>query len=358
MPTNRVTVTNQVQLQTALNNAATQPISYIDIEVDKIVLSSPLILPKTLGSPGNQLIINGAGCTLEAAIGGGLVYLMQVDPPVNVPQASTMISNRFILRDITFNGRNTLINGLELSATRGSEIHDCRFIGCSVGINLLYAPMTRITNCYFNGMSGIGINVNYLFNNLINDPTLGSNHTRVEQCTVVNNSGSLAGVYVNSSSNVVLDQINFESINPEHHVYFNSNFQSSANNIVMRSLYFKTSAIQSAIRLLLTDGYAQISNVSHFTQQVLIDAESQSDYPKVYVEYLSNLPAGTQFKTGGQCAASDVIWSFYETQDGANIFLPTYWVGGNVPQYRYSEYFDNSKGIVTNYMKVNNNVIS
>jgi hypothetical protein len=359
MAANRgVAVTNQVQLQTALDNAQSQAISYIDIAVDKITLTSPLIIRQTIGSPGNQVIINGAGCTIEAAIGSSLSYLMQVEPPTNQAQAASMLSNRFILRDITFNGRNNNTIGLELSATQGSEVHDCRFIGCSIGLNLLYAPMTRVTNCYFNGSSGISVNISFLFNNQVNAPTLGSAHTRVEQCTIINKSGSLAGVYISSSGNVVLDQLNFEGVNPDYHVYFSSNFQAAANNIVMRNLSMKTSAIQSAIKLLLTDGYAQISNVSHYTDQVLIDAEAQANYPKVYVEYLSNITSGTQFKTGGACGASDVIWSFYETQDGANIFIPTYWVGGNVPQYRYSEYFDNSKGIVTNYMKVNNNVIS
>lgn len=359
MPTNRVSVTNQVQFQTALNNAAVQPISYIDIEVDKILLTSPLILPQTLGSPGNQLIINGAGCTLEATVAGAITHLMKVDTPGSQITANNMLANRFIIRDLTFNGRNANTIGLELHATSGSEVHDCRFVGCSTSFTAQYSPGTRVTNCFSSNAAGIGFEFtkgNYP--GQLQSKFLGSPNSRLEQCRVHHPASSYAAVNIIASGNVVLDQVTSDKGSPQYHIYFDSNSYDGANTVVMNNLQLYTAATTAGIKLKLYDGYAKINNLIHYSDQILIDAESQFDYPKVYVEYMPNITSGTIFKTGGQCGASDVIWSFYETQIGEDIFSPTRWDGNNVPVYRYSEYFNNSKGIVTNYMKVNNNVIS
>ena len=99
---NKVIVTNESQLQTALTNAATQPISCITIEDDIIELTAPLVLPKTLNARSKQLIIEGNGTTLAPNIGSTLTHLMRRTPANQTEALNTMQSHAFFFRNINF----------------------------------------------------------------------------------------------------------------------------------------------------------------------------------------------------------------------------------------------------------------
>jgi len=86
----------------------------------------------------------------------------------------------------------------------------------------------------------------------------------------------------------------------------------------------------------------------------LVSAESAGGYPHLYVENVPWISTGTRFETLG----ASVVWSFNEVAQGENIFTISRWNNGVVPYFYYSEYFNESKGIITNLMKVNNKTIS
>lgn len=389
MPTNRVTVSNAVQLQQALTDAATQPISVIRIDQDIINITTPLILPSTLFTPGKHLVIQGNGTTIQPNVPGAVTHLMRVNNPqspnaLDYGTANTMLNNRFTIQDITFNGRNSNVVGLELTATKQSEIRNCRFIACNAkSISLLYAPETRVLGCYSFGCSGIGIEVaQAILSNvppvMQNQGLFGSPFTRIQNCIIENESGTFAAISVVGSGNCIISQFISRPKAPRYHIYFDSNGYVDANSIFIDNVSFEVgppapiqpvgviSTTGAGIKLKMLGGFAKISGIvtnGYSTVAPLISAESsltnpQATLPRVFVEHYPIIYQNIKFETGGACSDDNVIWSFFDVDDGRNIFVPSRWVNTVVPTYRKSEYFDNSNEIVTNSMKVNNNVIS
>lgn len=376
MPTNRVTVSNAVQLQQALNDAAVQPISVIRIDQDIINVTTPLVLPAALFTPGKHLVIQGNGTTIQTSVpgpGGPTHLMVRENPlapnPLTLGLASTMLLNRFTIDDITFNGRNSssLVGLVELTASRSSTFRNCRFINGPNGLKLMYAPETRIIGCFTTNITGISFNINkVLLSGIPNTSMYGSSFTRIENCVVNNTSGSFAGVNLVASGNCVISQhmsIGAANDNPQYHIYFDSNSQRLANSLFIDNILLDNAATLAGIRLEMFGGYAKISGIVNDYDQIVISADSQlvnpqATKPRVFVEHYPIITGGTTFESGKGCAPGDVIWSFFDVDDGRNIFLPTRWERANVPTFRKSEYFDNSNEIVTNSMKVNNNVIS
>ena len=365
MALNRRIVTNAVQLQQALNDAATQPISIIQIDEDLIQLTAPLLIPGDLFAPGKHLIIEGNGCTIQPTVANavGVPYLMHTDIPPNQAIATQIVQNRFTIKDITFNGRLSNLTCLELIATSHSSVINCRFLNAPTGLRVRYAPHTRVINCFARAITGIGIDINQATFGAFNpSKQFPSPFSRIENFEMENESSTFASIQVIASGNCIISQFTSTTKNPLHHIYYDSNFFNEATGIMIDNVSFNR-ATRSAIKLLMNGGYAKISGVINNVNQVLIDAESQvttpgKTYPRVYLEHYPDITSGTQFKTGGGCGASNVIWSFFDVDEGRDIFIPTRWVDSNVPTHRYSEYFDNNKEIVTNSMKVNNNIIS
>jgi hypothetical protein len=85
--------------------------------------------------------------------------------------------------------------------------------------------------------------------------------------------------------------------------------------------------------------------------------------PHLYVENIPFMHNNVKFETVGgiilgctPAVPSDVVvWDFKEIYDGQNIFSATRWIGGYVPYYRYAEFFNESKKIITNSITVNGN---
>lgn len=376
MPTNRVTVSNAVQLQQALNDAAVQPISVIRIDEDAINITAPLVLPAVLFSPGKHLVIQGNGTTIRPNVPGpgGPTHLMVRDnplspAPLNLGTASNMLLSSFTFDDISFNGRNSssLLGLVELTASRQSTFRNCRFLNGPNGLKLMYAPETRIIGCFVTAISGIGFDINKaLLSGVGNTSRYGSRFTRIENCVVNVQSQMFAGVNLLASGNCVISQhMSIGNINdsPQYHILFDSNSQQLANSIFIDNILLDVPALQAGIRLEMFGGYAKISGIVSDYDQIVISADSQlvnpqATKPRVFVEHYPRITDGTTFESGKGCAPGDVIWSFFDVDDGRNIFVPNRWERLNVPLYRKSEYFDNSNEIVTNSMKVNNNVIS
>jgi len=356
-------------LQTALNNAATQNISMIIIEESTIQIATPLIIPNDLFAPGKHLIIEGNGCSISPAVAGALSYIMQMNTTF---QPGTILKSRFTFRNITFNGRSGAlpITGLELTGTLQSELVNCKFINCATGLKLQYAPHTRIIGCSAKNITGIAIDINKFSNN-----TQGSPFCRVENFTVDQRAGMFAAINLLASGNCKISQ--YSSIGPvnnqpEYHIYFDSNNFDDANSITIDNVNFNTAANIAAISLTMLGGYARITDIVSNIDQVLVEASDQqtagqATKPRVYLSHYPRISSGTQFRTGKGCTAEDIIWEFFDVtgdpgnSGGREIFFTSRWWLARVPDHRYSEYFQSptqNKEIVTNSMIVNTNVIS
>ena len=354
MPANRVNVNNQSEFQTALNNASTLPRSCIEITNDLIELTSPLVLPKSLNTQSKKLIINGNGATIRPAAGVTLPALMQRVPANQSEALNVMQSQAFIIRDLMFDGRGTTTIGLDLAATYASAIENCSFKSLQTGLHLRFALMTRVVNCLTNAISGTAFIADKGNWTSASNSNSQSNHTRFEQCRVFNANGAFAAFAMYAASGMVLDQCISEGGNPSYHIFFESQGSTVVKDLTVRNTHLESVATIAGIKLRLAGGYATLNDIYSQYDMVLIDAEAASGYPHLYVNNVPWLTGGTQFKTTG----TNVIWSFNEMFQGDQIFSTTRWVGGVVPYYRYSEFFNQSKQIITNSMRVNNNTIS
>lgn len=350
---NKVIVTNESQLQTALNNAVTQPISCISIEDDIIELTAPLVLPKTLNVRSRQLIIEGNGATIAPNIGSTLTHLMRRTPANQTEALNTMQSHAFFFRNINFDGRGAGI-GLDLGATYGSAITDCKFTALASGLYLRFSLMARVVNCLTVGITGTAFTADKGNWTGASNSNSQSNHTRFEQCRVFNNTGAYAAFAMYAASGITMEQCISEGGDPNYHVFFDSQGSTVVKDFNMRSTHLESTASIAGVKLRLAGGYARLSGIYSQYNQVLVDAEAASGYPHLYIDDLPYLTGGTTFKTTG----TSVIWSFNEVFQGDTIWNSTRWVGGVIPYYRYAEYFNQSKQILTNSMKVNTRTIS
>lgn len=354
MPANRINVATQAEFQQALNNASTLPRSCIEIVNDTIELTSPLILPKTLNAASKRLIINGNGATIKPASGVALPALILRQASNQNEALNIMQSQSFHFNDIMFDGRGTTTIGIDLASTYGSSVENCSFKSLQTGVHLRFALMTRVINCLTNAISGTAFIAdmgNWTGSSSSNSQ---SNHTRFEQCRVFNAQGAYAAFAMYAASGMVLDQCISEGGQPNYHVYFDSKGSTVVKDFTMRNTHLESTATVAGIKLKLATGYADISNIYSQYDMVLIDAEALAGYPHVYVKNVPWLTGGTQFKTTGTA----VIWSFEEIYEPDLIWNTTKWVGGVIPFYRYVEFFNQSKQILTNSMKINNKLIS
>jgi hypothetical protein len=356
MPANRVTVTTQAEFQQALNDAASLPISCIDIANDTIVLTSPLILPRTLNAASKRLIINGNGATIKphTTLTTPIPALIMRQATSQTEALNIMQSHSFHFNDIMFDGRGVAVSGIDLAATYGSSVVNCSFRSSQYGLYLRFGLMARVINCLSNAITNtpfVADMGNWTDANNVNSQ---SNHTRFEQCRVFNAQGAFAGFAIYAASGVVLDQCISEGAQPNYHVFFESRGSTVVKDFTMRNTHLESVATVAGIRLRLAGGYATISDVYSQFDMVLIDAEAATGYPHLYVKNVPWLTGGTQFKTTGTA----VIWSFEEIYQPTQIFNTTRWVGGVIPFYRYAEFFNQSKQILTNSMRVNNKLIS
>lgn len=353
MAQNVVVVTTEAQLQAALSNAEFQPISCISIQDDIIELTAPLQLPKSLYCRSKQLVIDGNGSTIAPAIGNTLSQLMIRSASTQSEALNTMQSQAFIFKNICFDGRGSGV-GLDLAATYGSSIENCKFQALTEGLHLRFCLMTRVVSCLTVGISGIAFVADKGNWTGASNSNSQSNHTRFEQCRVFNSNGAYAAFALYAASGIVIDQCISEGSQPNYHIFFDSQCSSVVKDFTMRNTHLESSATVAGIKLRLSGGYARITGLYSQYDQILIDAEAASGYPHLYVEDVPWLTGGTTFKTLGTA----VIWSFNEVWQGDTIFAITRWVGGTIPYYRYSEFFNQSKQIITNSMKVNNKTIS
>ena len=155
-----------------------------------------------------------------------------------------------------------------------------------------------------------------------------------------------------------------------NHILFESAGDVNTNSFAVKNITLGPSN-SAAISLSLTTGYVKIDSINTTSGGILIRAvayvANTSPNPHLYVENVPFLANNALFETTNGiipgCPApvpSDaVVWSFKEVYtNGTDLFSPSRWIGGLIPYYRYSEVFDESKTIVTNYMKVNTNIIS
>jgi hypothetical protein len=385
MPSNRRVVTNPIQLQTALDDAASLPISVITIDTDLLSLNATILLPNTLATPSKHLIIEGDGVTIEpvAPGAGTLPFLMQVRPPVGgwtPATAATSLGNRFTIQDINFRGKGAPANNntcLELTATTGSTVNRCSFNNATYGLSLRYAPQSRVLGCAASGIIQIAFDINEMIAGAAN--IYGSPFTRLENINVLTETNMFASVNFKGSGACILSQLNSGGKAPQHHVVFDSDANPAADNVMMDNIYIgakvapplnpNSGLVNSAIKLSLFGGYAKISGVTNDYDHILIEADNTNTavndtLARVYFEHYTRIAAGTTFKTGGSCSNGKVIWSMFDIDEGRTIWQASRWYNGIVPVHRYSEFFmagttnANNKEIVTNFMQVNNNVIS
>lgn len=353
MAANTINVTNQTQLQTALSSAANQPITCINITNDLIQINASLTLPKTLFAPGKTLIINGNGATIQP-IGASLGTLMS-RIPVNQSEATgSMDSCRFIIKDLTFNGKTGVGTGIDLGASTGSVIENCTFKSLTSGVIARYSRLTRIINCVANGIGGVAFQIdkgNWAGSTTTNSQ---SGHCRIEQCRVVYGNGSYAGVAVYASTGVEVNQCVMEGGSTQYHIFYDSYGNENVKSFFVNNVEFNIPASIAAVKLKLAAGYAKVSGIQTDMDMTLVAAEAAAGYPHLYVENIPFISSGTKFETMGAA----VVWSFNEVYQGDQIFNVSRWTNGVVPYYRYSEYFNQSKAIITDSMKVNNNTIS
>lgn len=356
MAANVVNVSTQAEFQQALNNASTTPISCINIINDTIELTAPLTLPKTLRATSKRLIINGNGATIKPANTlTGTIPALIIRQAANQSEAlNTMQSQSFHFNDLLLDGRGVAISGIDLAATYASSINNCSFKSSQFGLYLRFGLMTRVINCLSNGITGsafVADKGNWTGANNVNSQ---SNHTRFEQCRVFNLQSAFAAFAIYASSGIVLDQCISEGNQPNYHIFFDSQGSTVVKDFTVRNTHIESVATVAGIKVRLAGGYATLSDIYSQYDMVLIDAEAATGYPHLYVKNIPWLTSGTQFKTTGTA----VIWSFEETFQPDTLFNASRWVGGVIPFYRYSEFFNQSKRILTNSMRVNNNTIS
>jgi hypothetical protein len=260
MAANTINVTNQTQLQTALSSAANQPITFINITNDLIQINAPLSLPKTLFAPGKTLVINGNGATIQP-IGGALNTLME-RLPVNQGEATgSMDSCKFIIKDLTFNGKTGVGTGIDLGASTGSVIENCTFKSLANGVIARFCRLTRIINCVANNVGGVAFQIdkgNWAGSTTSNSQ---SGYCRIEQCRIVYGSGSYAGIAVYASGGVEINQCIMEGGSTQYHIFYDSYNNNSVRSFFVNNLQFNIPATVTAMKLKLGSGYAKVNGI-------------------------------------------------------------------------------------------------
>jgi len=360
MAATKIIVTNLASFISALSTASGQDTTCISIELpgpNVLAISSTINLPTSLGNSKKQIIIEGNGVTIKPASAAGLgagVPLMA--------KAFSLSQNSYVIKDINFDGLGSSTTGLDINFSLGSIIDNCRFDGLQDGLTLTNAFNCTVRDCQAVSINNYGYKVVGSANVSINTSSFtGKNFTNP------------IGFYIQQSFSVSLTDCSAGTGNKL--VQFDSKGDINVNNFFIRNMTLgQWNTI--GIDLALTTGFVKIDGLhvglsaGLASGAVLINAISYvantSPNPHLYVENIPFLSNAVKFQTTNGVlpgcnppAPSDaVVWSFKEVYtNGINLFSPTLWTTG-IPYYRYSEVFDESKTIVTNYMKVNTNIIS
>lgn len=360
MAATKIIVTNLAGFISALNTASNQDTTCISIELpgpNVLNLSNTITLPTTLGNTRNQLIIEGNGVKIKP--GNPNTWPGPSIPLMN--RGSSATNTSYIIRDINFEGPNC--NGLVLNNCIDSIIENCRFYSVNVGLALYNCNNFTIKNCQTESNSNYGY---YIVNS-----NIGSISNSKFTAPSTTNS---TGYYIFGSNAVSMYDCSSLGVSNKH-IEFNSNGNTLVNSFAIKNINLDD-WISVGIDLSLSTGYVKIDGLNTTfsgtsAEKPLIYASAStlpsSPFPHLYVENVPDLLPNAKFQTVGgvtpNCptvpSGNVVVWSFKEVYtNGGDLFAPGKWVGGYIPYYRYSEVFDESKTIKTNYMKVNTNIIS
>lgn len=359
MAATKIIVTNLASFINALNTASNQDTTCISIELpgpNVLNLSNTITLPTVLGNTRNQLIIEGNGVKIKA----GNIWPAPSVPLMN--RGSSVTNTSYIIRDINFEGSNNC-NGLELNNCIDSVIENCRFFSVNVGLALYECNNFTIKNCQAQSNNAYGY---YIVN---------SNVGSISNSKFIapNNSGTSTGYYIFGSNAVSMYDCSSTGV-ANKHIQFDSNGRTDVNSFSMKNINLDDWT-NIGIDLALSTGYVKIDGLNTInsgigSEKPLINASAftlPAPYPHLYVENVPFLAVPAKFQTTNavppNCPTvpqgNTVVWSFKEVYtNGGDLFSVGKWVQGLIPYYRYSEVFDPSKTIVTNYMKVNTNIIS
>jgi hypothetical protein len=352
MAATKIIVTTPGTLQTALNTAGSQDVSCISIELsgpNVITLSTPLILPTNLGNTSGKLIIEGNGVTIRTNFGGGTAMMSKAASP-------NLVS--FTIRDINFDGMGFGASGLNIDSSIDTVIDNCRFYSLSDGLTLTNSNYFTIRNCQAKSINNFGYNITQSNSGSISN-------SRFEGFAA----GNSVGFYIRLSNAVSMYDCS-SSGSTYSHIVFESAGNVNTNSFSVKNITLGPSS-NAAISLALTTGYVKFDGINANFGGILIRAvayvANTSPNPHLYVENVPFLANNTLFETTNgivpgcnpSTPSDAVVWSFKEVYtNGTDLFSASRWVSGLIPYYRYSEVFDESKTIVTNYMKVNSNIIS
>jgi hypothetical protein len=363
MAATKIIVTDLPGLISALSAASNQDTTCISIELpgpNVLLISNTITLPTTLGNTRSQLIIEGNGVTIRPA--NPNTWPSNV-PLMNRPSAASLTS--YIIKDINFEGPGS--SGLTLNFCSDTVIDNCRFFSMSYGLQLYGCSNFTIRNCQSQNITGYGY--------YISQSNIGSiSNSKFIAANSINNNATSVGYYISQSNAISMYDCSSLGL-ANKHIQFDSNGDTMVNSFSVKNINLDNWT-NIGIDLALSTGYAKIDGLNTVytgtgSDTPLIYASASvlpsSPYPHLYVENVPYLADATVFETMAgvpvNCPSTPqsnvVVWSFKEVYtNGGDIFGPGRWVKGYIPYYRYSEVFNESKTIVTNYMKVNTNIIS
>jgi len=364
MAATKIIVTDLSGLISALNTVSNQDTTCISIELpgpNVLTPSNTITLPTSLGNTRNQVIIEGNGVTIKPA---------NVNTwPLNVPlmnRGSSATTTSYIIRNINFEG-GSRTNGLILNNCVDSIIENCRFDTMPYGLQLYSCNNFTIKNCQSQNNNTYGY--------YIEKSNVGSiSNSKFTAPTPINNIATSVGYYIYESNAISMYDCSSTGLSNKH-IQFDSKGNTLVNSFSIKNINLDNWT-NLGIDLALSTGYVKIDglntiNSGQGSEKALINASSFAlagvPYPHLYVENIPYLDGSVKFQTldgvPPNCSivpqGNTVVWSFKEVYtNGTNLFSPARWVQSLIPYYRYSEVFDPSKTIVTNYMKVNTNIIS
>ena len=362
MAATKIIVTDLPGLITALATASGQDTTYISIELpgpNVLQLVSLITLPTSLGNTRNQLIIEGNGVTIKPANAAGWA----ANTPLMERPAVGTNKTSYVIKDINFEGGNSAY-GLSLNACDDSVIDNCRFYNTPYGLKLNACNNFTIRNCQGESINAYGYH--------ISNSNVGSiSNTKFQAPPAITT--PISYYIFNSNAVSMYDCSSRGTVNK--HIEFDSNGNKDVNCFSIKNINLDNWT-NIGIDLGLSTGYAKIDGLNTTQSGAasnlpLINAYTyalpSTPYPHLYVENVPYLSGTVKFQTTNgippNCytlpTGNMVVWSFKEVYtNGGSIFNPSRWVSTLIPYYRYSEVFDESKTIVTNYMKVNSNIIS
>ena len=314
-------------IQAAINAVSLSLGGTVELAGGKSYKVNTVDIPKNFAS-GTQFILRGNGSRIVAH--GANVSVRR--RPASQTEAGTMIDLTVIIEGINFVGDGTAgQNGIELGATYGSVIRDCKFTGLDTGCDLQFCLMARLQNCRATNcvtdafIARCGQWTGATVNNS------QSNHTVFSQCQVFAAAGAAAGIRVMGSSGCVVENCITEGGNSVDNVHFDS--QNSANVFFfdVKNLHSENAPTGAIVRLKVHGGRTVIDGIYHQAQNcVFVDASGGYAVGNIDVT-VPFLPVGSKFN------GTDQVWNFVRMGNTgtADLSDTAFWVGGTRPTYWY-----------------------